>query len=282
MRTASPGLGASWLFLAGQDVECPVETRSLAHLALQCPEDFFRGVEDDGVVPLCRLILEALRPTDVFDLHAVMVAVASARRHDRSIFHVFKDIMSSDSIAPETKKAMCRGVLECPDEVRRMAERVAELRSDSRAKGSNVVPSTYLAIESPVFYKFHGSLKRHAVVALVEHAGEPLRDVIDEYFLKAHGDQLSAIAMSEGAVDLIRAHGDDLDQDKVKRLLSRAIKLGLGPVRLAAYRAGAERFGLDYARPALKDSARMVRDWAGKYLSANKPKRRARSQSKSE
>ena len=57
-RTVSPGLGASWLFLAGQDVECPVETRSLAHLALQCPEDFFSGVEDDGVVPLCRLILE--------------------------------------------------------------------------------------------------------------------------------------------------------------------------------------------------------------------------------
>ncbi len=87
--------------------------------------------------------------------------------------------------------------------------------------------------------------------------------------------------MSEGAVDLIRAHGDDLDQDKVKRLLSRAIKLGLGPVRLAAYRAGAERFGMDYARPALKDSARMVRDWAGKYLSANKPRRQTRSQSQS-
>lgn len=56
---APPALGASWLFLARQDIESPVETRSLAHLALQCPEDFFRGVEDDGVVPLCRLILEA-------------------------------------------------------------------------------------------------------------------------------------------------------------------------------------------------------------------------------
>ena len=210
-----------------------------------------------------------------------MVAIASARRHDRSIFHVFKDIMSSDSIARETKKAMCRGVLECPDEVRRMAERVAELRSDSRAKGSNVVPSTYLAIESPVFYKFHGSLKRHAVVALVENGGEPLREVIDEYFLKSHGDSLSAIAMTEGAVDLIRAHGDDLDQDKVKRLLSRAIKLGLGPVRLAAYARVPSDSAWIMLEPALKDSARMVRDWAGKYLSANKPRRHTRSQSKS-
>ncbi len=143
-----------------------------------------------------------------------------------------------------------------------MARGAAEIGSTLRAKGRDVVASSYRSIESPVFYKFHEVLKRHAVCALVDHVGEPLRDVIDAYFLTSHGDQLAAIAMSEGALDLIRGHAEELDDDTVKRLLARAIKTGLGPVRQAAYRVGAERFGLDYARPALKDSARMVRDWA--------------------
>ncbi|MGZ3386450.1 MAG: hypothetical protein ACXWNF_15295, partial [Isosphaeraceae bacterium] len=37
-------------------------------------------------------------------------------------------------------------------------------------------------------------------------------------------------------------------------------------VRQAAYRVGAERFGLAFARPARRDNARMVRDWAEKLL----------------
>jgi hypothetical protein len=274
---AAPGLGASWLYLARQEIECPVETRDLAHLALHVPEDFFRGVEGDDMVPLCRLILEAIEPIDVSDLHALMVAVAAARGRDRTIFHLFKDLMSSETIAPELKGEMCHGVLESPDEIGRMARRAAEIGSTLRSKGRNAVASSYRAIESPVFYKFHEVLKRHAVRALVDHVGEPLRDVIDAYFLASHGDQLAAIAMSEGALDLIRGHAEELDDHTVKRLLARAVKTGLGPVRQAAYRVGAERFGLDYARPALKDSARMVRDWAKKYLDAGKTKRGSRA-----
>ena len=274
---AAPGLGTSWLYLARQEVECPVETRDLAHLALHVPEDFFRGVEDDDMVPLCRLILEALEPIDVSDLHALMVAVASARRRDRTIFHLFKDLMNSDAINPEIKGEMCRGVLESPDEIGRIARRAAEIGSTLRAKGRDVVASSYCAIESPVFYKRHEVLKRHAVRTLVDHVGEPLRDVIGAYFLASHGDQLAAIAMSEGALDLIRGRAEELDDDTVKRLLARAVKTGLGPVRQAAYRAGAERFGPDYARPALRDKARMVRDWAQKYLAAGKTKRGSRA-----
>ena len=42
------------------------------------------------------------------------------------------------------------------------------------------------------------------------------------------------------------------------------------PVRQAAYRVGAEQFGLDFARPALKDEARRVKDWAAKLYAAEK------------
>ena len=51
---------------------------------LHVPEDFFRGVEDDDMVPLCRLILEALEPIDVSDLHALMVAVTCPTRKNPS------------------------------------------------------------------------------------------------------------------------------------------------------------------------------------------------------
>ena len=185
--------------------------------------------------------------------------------------------MNSDAIAPELKGEMCRGVLEFPDEIQRMARRAAEIGSTLRAKGREVVASSYRAIESPVFYKFHHVLKRHAVRALVDHVGEPLRDVIDSYFLTSHADSLVAISLSEGVLDLIRGHADELEDDTVKRLLARAIKTGLGPVRQSAYRVGAERFGLDYARPALKDKARSVSDWARKYLDAGKAKRSSRA-----
>ncbi len=260
----------------------PVDTRELAQLALRFPDAFFRGVEDDDMVPLCRLILEALEPIDVSDLHALMAAVRRARPGDRTIFHLFKDLMNSGEIPREIKAEMCRGVLECPDAVRDMAERAAALHSDLAAKGPRTDPLAYLAIESPIFYKFHASLKRHAVVALVEAVGEPLRDVIDAYFLKSTGDQTADIATTEGAIDLIRDHAGELEDDTVKRLLGRAIKSSWAPVREAAYRAGAERFGLDYARPALKDPTNQVRNWAQKYLAAGKTKRAPRSRAKPE
>jgi hypothetical protein len=271
-----PGLGASWLYLARHEVECPVEPRDLARLALQLPQEFFSGVQDDDVIPLCRLVLQALEPIDVPDLHALLIAIATARRGDRAIFHLFKDIMRSDRISPKIKGELCRGVLECPEEINRMARWFEEGRLGFQSTGASA-SWLLLLTASPAFYMLHDGLKRHAVAALVDHAGEPLRDVIDAYFLKTHGNMLAAISMSEGAVDLIRDHAQELDDDVVQRLLSRAIKSSWAPVREAAYRAGAERFGREYARPALKDPTRQVRNWAEKYLASGKTKRRSRS-----
>ena len=40
---AAPGLGASWLYLARQEIDCPVETRDLAHLRCMCPRTSSAG-----------------------------------------------------------------------------------------------------------------------------------------------------------------------------------------------------------------------------------------------
>jgi hypothetical protein len=276
--SAPPGLGACWLFLARQGIESPVETRRLAHVALHVPQDFFRGLDDTDVVPQCRLILDALQPIDAWDLHALLAAVDLSRLHERAIYHVFKDMMGSAEIPSEVKRELCRGILECPDAVERMAQRGKAVRAAlGTDEGWASTPLSYAGIDRVASHHIPGGLKRHAVVSLVRHAGEPLRDVLGAYFMKPDRNQLDAIAMTEGAVDLIREYAEELDDDSVRRLLSRASKDGLAPMRLAAYRAGAERFGRDYARPALKDPARLFRDWAGKYLSAEKPNRRTRS-----
>jgi hypothetical protein len=109
-------------------------------------------------------------------------------------------------------------------------------------------------------------LKRHAVRALVEHSGEPLGEVLAEFFLRPDPDRLGTDAMTQGALDLVRHHAEELGPDQVRSLLRKAIKRGAADVRVAAYRVGAEQFGLDFARPALQDKAGMVRDWAKKLL----------------
>ena len=78
--------------------------------------------------------LEALKPITVSDLHALMAAVRRARPGERTIFHLFKDLMSWGQIPTEIKAEMCRGVLECPDAVRDMAERAGRSAPISRRK----------------------------------------------------------------------------------------------------------------------------------------------------
>ncbi len=109
-------------------------------------------------------------------------------------------------------------------------------------------------------------LKRHAVRALAEDVGEPLGDVLAEFNLRPDWDPQGADAVTEGALDLVRRHAEELGPDKVRSLLRKAIKRGSAAVRQAAYRVGAERFGHAFARPARRDNARMVRDWAEKLL----------------
>jgi hypothetical protein len=78
--------------------------------------------------------------------------------------------------------------------------------------------------------------------------------------------------MTEGALDLLRHHAEDLGPDKVRSLLRKAIKRGSAAARQAAYRVGAERSGLAFARPARRDKARMVRDRADKLLARDTSK----------
>jgi hypothetical protein len=108
------------------------------------------------------------------------------------------------------------------------------------------------------------------VRALVENLGAPVQDVIAEFFLKRYGDPQSSDATSEGILDLIRLHAEELGPEKVRRLLQKAVKRGSAIVRRATYRVGAECLGPSFARPALRDPARLVRDWAVQALSKEK------------
>jgi hypothetical protein len=114
---------------------------------------------------------------------------------------------------------------------------------------------------------------------LVENLGEPLLDVVDEFFLKDYGGAAAIEAVSEGVLDLIGLRAGELGPEVVRRLIRKAIKRGLAPVRQAAYRIGAEQFGLAFVRPALQDAAGMVRQWAAKLLATKKlqPARKIRS-----
>jgi hypothetical protein len=65
----------------------------------------------------------------------------------------------------------------------------------------------------------------------------------------------------------------------LRKLIGKAIKRVLAPVRQAAYRVGAEQFGLNFVRPALKEDAGVVRNWAAKLLKSGRlqPARKTRS-----
>ena len=94
--------------------------------------------------------------------------------------------------------------------------------------------------------------------------------VTNEFFLKKFRTQVSTMSVSEdvseGVLDLIGLHSDKLGPDVVRKLIGKAIKGGPAVVRQAAYRIGAEQFGLDFVRPALKDDAGIVRNWAARLL----------------
>ena len=94
-------------------------------------------------------------------------------------------------------------------------------------------------------------LQRNAVRALAEDVGEPLRDVLAEFYLRPDRDPQGADAVTQGALDLVLHHAEELGPDDVRSLLCKAIKRGSAVVRQAAYRVGAERFGpTSPARPS--------------------------------
>jgi hypothetical protein len=215
----------------------------------------------------------------------VIAAVDRARIHVRAPFRLFNGLMTADWINADLKREFCRGLLGCAPEAERLRARRAALRSAMDADDEVFfrTPKAWLDLIDSGIGSRIPTLKRHAVFALVENLGEPLLDVVDEFFLKNQSGQAATEAVSEGVLDLIGLHATNLGPEVVRRLIGKAIKRGLAAVRQAAYRIGAEQFGLDFVRPALKDDAGMVRKWAAKLLETKKlqPARKTTSKQRS-
>ena len=246
------------------------------------PEFASRDLTDStdlGASRLGRLILEAQGTVKVWDLLTLLAAVERARISVHAPFRLFNDLMAAEWIAPAVKREFCRGLLACSPEAERLREHGDSLLAFVRASADRIIqtPITLLELCSGGIRLLPPGLQRHAVRALAEDVGEPLRDVLAEFLLRHDRDPRSDDAVTQGVLDLVRLHAEELGPDDVRSMLRKAIKSKSAVVRQAAYRVGAERFGLDFARPALKDNARMVRDWAGKLRAreAGKPGRKA-------
>jgi hypothetical protein len=186
--------------------------------------------------------------------------------------------MAAEWLTAELKREFCRATLECSPEIERLQQRFKTVHPQlAIVQEIPKIPAAWRELCGWGIGTRLPTLKRHAVFALVENAGEPLPEVIDEFFLRQYRDQESTESVSEGVLDLIALYAEDLGADVVRKRVGKAIKCGHAPVRQAAYRLGAEQFGLDFVRPALKDDARRVRDWATKLLATKdlRPARKA-------
>ncbi len=140
-----PGVGLAWLYLSRKGIAPPIEPARLAELALFMPEDFFRGVGLDDLLPLSRLILQERHPLEAWDLHALIAAVAMARLHARAPFTLFDQLMSADWIAVDVKRELCRGLLHCADEVERLRRKAEVFHAAFHSPGEQLnVPRVYL------------------------------------------------------------------------------------------------------------------------------------------
>ncbi len=287
-----PGTGLAWLSLARSGVVPPIELAALIYSALDGPQEFFHGASEDDLPAICRLILEGRGPVQAWDLHAVLAAVGAARIHVRAPFRLFDMLMAADWLTLEVKREFCRGLLGSEPEAGRLRQRYQAVRAAFQARGDNddtPIPRAWLELYNQGVASRFPTLKRHAVHALVENLGDPLQEVINEFFLKKFRTQVSTMSVSEdvseGVLDLIGLHADKLGPDVVRKLIGKAVRGGPAVVRQAAYRIGAEQFGLTFVRPALKDDAGIVRDWAARLLKTKRlqparkatSKRRARS-----
>ncbi len=279
-----PGVGLAWLYLSRKGIAPPIEPARLAELALFMPEDFFRDVGLDDLLPLSRLIMQERHPLEAWDLHALIAAVGMARLHARAPFTLFDQLMSADWLAVDVRRELCRGILSLSDAVDRLRQKaeVVHAALHLSPEGYETVPRVYMDLMRGGVGPFHPGLRRHAVKALADSLGEPVEDVISRFLSANYHDSQSATAVAEGVLDLLRSHSEQLGEDAVTRWLGKARKSRLASIRRAAYRVGAELFGREFARQALKDPALSVRDWAADYLSDRKTKRRGRPRSESE
>jgi hypothetical protein len=266
-----PGIGLAWLTLARRGLDPPMEPRRLAHLAMDIPENFFQATPEADLPDLCRLILESQPLIEAWDIHALFMAVDRARIHDRAPFRLFDALLKADWIPRDVKQEFCRGLLACQAQEERLQKQRETLRACFEVDDDQFfqMPRMYRELGDLDLRGRWPGLQRHAVRALVEEIGEPAPDVIREFLLRRDSDTPSSDAVSSGALDLIKLHAEELGPDTVRILLRKVIKGGSASLRQAAYRLGADQFRPAFARPALNDKARVVRDWASKYLAQN-------------
>jgi hypothetical protein len=265
-----PGIGASWLHAAKAEVLVPIDAARLAFLAAQSPKEFFQGVDETDLPVLSRMILEAKGEPEAWDLHVLLAAVDRAQIHVRAPFRLFDALMAADWLSREVKGEFCRGLLGCSPEADRLQERDTALRRllESDEDWWGQFPLLWLEVARYGLRLMVSGLRRHAVVALVEHVGEPAPEVIAEFLLRPDKRDHNVDMVHQGALDVVEARTEELGPEATQQYLQQAIAGGAAAVRHAAYRIGLKHFGPDFARPALKDTAGSVRKWAAKALAS--------------
>ncbi|HVC95870.1 MAG TPA: hypothetical protein VND64_19425 [Pirellulales bacterium] len=272
-----PGVGIAWLRLAqlGQTEE--LEMAAVAELAYVDPESFFAGVPADELPAIARMSLTAGGEPRAWDIHCLFGAVGSARFQGRQVFHLFEALMAADWLTTEVKRQVCRGLLGCEREVLRLEEDAKKVLAEFSIGTNTEYPFPRVRLDVaqfPIGARMPG-LRRCAVRSLATVCGEPVEQVLDEFFGSTGGVldiETSSDMVGEGLLDLVDIYAERLGREDVRKWLRRALKQGRGQVRQAAYRIGLARFGEGFIRPALNDGARTVRQWAEKALAASNKK----------
>ena len=263
-----PGIGAAVVHLTKVGLTPPISAARLKFMAAQSRKDFFRGVAEDDLPLLGRMILQADGAPEAWDLHVLLAAVARADIHVRAPFRLFHALMAADWIARDVKGEFCRGVLGCSPQAERLKDRVSALRKIIQSDGDFLgrFPLFWLEVAQYGLGILVSGLKRHAVFALTDPVGEPPLAVIDEFLLRSRKKDYYVEIIDQGALDVVEARAEELGPEVVRKVLEKAIQGGSAVVRHAAYRIGLKELGADFARPALNDPAGSVRKWAAKAL----------------
>ena len=263
-----PGIGAAWLHAVKAKVPVPIDAVRMTFLVSQAPKDFFLGVSEDDLPLLSQMFLESRGTPEAWDLHVLLAAVARAGIHVRAPFRLFHALMAAEWLSREVKREFCRGLLGCSPQAERLGERAVALQKmlESGEDWWGKFPLFWMDVAQYGLRAMVAGLQRHAVFALADPVGEPALAVIEEFLLRPDKLGFYVEMVHQGALDVVEASAIELGPEVVWKLLKKAIKGGIAVVRHAAYRIGLKQFGVEFARPALKDPAGSVRKWATKAL----------------